>query len=204
MSLIRRYATLALAVLLFAAPLNAGGEEAALIEKLEARIALEQNISGSFQQKKMISVLPDALHSHGKFAYDHDTGLVWETLAPIPNRLIFDKQGIRQSVDGKTVWEIGAQQPAALTITRVISSVLAADWASLREYFSIKGSVDESGWQLQLRPRDEVLNQVVSSISVSGDRVLKAMTLLESNGDRSEITFAVQEFPSPEYLNNSR
>lgn len=164
----------------------------ALIGQLEERIALEQNTSGSFRQKKFISVLPNALESHGSFAYDRNAGLVWETLAPIPNRLVFDKQGIRQSMNGETVWEIGAQQPAAVTITQVISSVLAADWTTLSEYFSIDGSVDAAGWQLQLKPRDEVLEQVVSSISVSGDRVLENMTLVESNGDRSEIAFVMQ------------
>lgn len=181
--------------LLVAAIATADSEEkdsTALIKQLEARIALEEKISGSFQQKKYISVLPDALESHGRFTYDHDAGLMWETLAPISNRLVFDKQGIRQSMNGETVWEIDAQQPAVVTITQVISSVLAADWGTLREYFSIDGDMDAAGWQLQLNPRDEVLEQVVSSISVTGDRVLETMTLVESNGDRSEIAFVMQ------------
>lgn len=185
----------ALCVVAFA---NAASEESdsrALIRQLNERIVLEEKISGSFRQEKYISVLPDALESHGSFTYDHEAGLMWETLAPISNRLVFDKQGIRQSMDGETVWEIDAQQPAVVTITQVISSVLAADWATLQEYFSIDGNIDAAGWQLQLKPRDEVLEQVVSSISVSGDRVLEAMTLVESNGDRSEIAFVMQVQP---------
>lgn len=171
---------------------EAAGNTEALIRALDERIAFEAEISGSFEQKKYISVLPEPLQSHGKFAYGHDSGLIWETLAPIANRLVFDKQGISQSVEGKTVWEIDGGQPAVVTITQVISSVLAADWATLSEYFSIAGSVGEQGWKLQLEPRDEMLEQIVDSISVTGDRVLSAMTLLESNGDRSEIVFTVQ------------
>ncbi|MEX1032914.1 MAG: outer membrane lipoprotein carrier protein LolA [Cellvibrionaceae bacterium] len=162
-----------------------------LIAQLEQRIELAETIKGTFNQRKTISVLPEPLHSHGTFGYDRRTGLEWETLAPIANRLVFDDQGIRQSVDGQAVWEIDVSQPAVVTVTRVISSVLAADWSTLQDYFSLSGSIDEQGWQLRLEPDDVVLAEIVSAIAVSGNRVLSRMTLLEANGDRTEITFSV-------------
>lgn len=167
-----------------------------LIEKLEQRIALDEQVSGTFEQKKFITVLPEPLRSQGRFSYHREDGLVWETLTPIPNRLVFDQQGIHQSVEGKTVWEVDAQQPAVVTITRVISSVLAADWQGLQDYFALDGQMDAQGWQLQLTPRDDVLEQIVGSIFITGDRVLSRMVLMEPNGDRTEISFSVNSAPS--------
>lgn len=169
---------------------------AELIARLEKRITLDQQVSGTFQQKKFLTVLPQPLHSNGRFSYDQRDGLVWETLAPIPNRLVFDRQGIRQSMDGKTIWEVEAQQPAVVTITRVISSVLAADWQTLQTYFDLSGTVGEAGWELSLVPRDDVLKQMVDSIRIRGDRVLASMVLMEANGDRTEIRFTVDSVPS--------
>lgn len=174
-------------------PSGVAQAESSLVARVQAQIALEEEVSGSFQQKKFIAVLPQPLHSSGRFHYQRNAGLLWETVEPIASRLVFDDRGIRQSVDGETVWEVDAQQPAAVTITRVISSVLAADWDTLRQYFSIEGAVEQGHWQLELSPKDEVLSQVVSAIIINGDSALRVMMLKEANGDRTEISFQVSE-----------
>lgn len=168
---------------------QAGSDQ--LLQALEERLQLRQATAGEFRQLQYITVLPQPLESSGRFSYRPEGGLVWETLEPIPNRLEFDESGIRQSVEGDTVWEVGADQPAAVTITRVISRILAADWQGLREYFAIEGSVEPEGWELQLRPRDEVLGQVAESITLRGDETLSTMVLHEPGGDRSEIHFDI-------------
>jgi hypothetical protein len=172
-------------------------DPSALIDTIEQRVGLRQRTAGSFTQEKFIAVLPQPLQSHGHFSYDPKSGLVWETLAPIANKVTFDQQGIRQSVEGETVWEIGAKQPAVTTITQVISSVLAADWQSLQAYFAINGSLGSNGWMLRLEPRDEVLAQIVKTIVLQGDRELSRMTLMEANGDRTEIRFQMHDVAQP-------
>lgn len=172
-------------------------ESAALITTIEERVGLRQRTAGVFTQEKYISVLPQALQSHGEFSYDPKDGLVWETLKPIPNKVVFDEQGIRQSMDGETVWEIDAKQPAVTTITQVISSVLAADWQGLQRYFEIDGKLDGERWTLRLEPRDEVLAQIVDAIVLGGDRELSRMTLMEANGDRTEIHFQMHDASQP-------
>lgn len=169
---------------------NQAGDED-LLQALEERLQLRQATAGEFRQLQYIAVLPQPLSSSGRFSYHPEDGLIWETLEPIPNRLEFDDAGIRQSVEGDTVWEVGADQPAAVTITRVISRILAADWPGLREYFAIEGSVEPQHWELDLQPRDEVLGQVVESITLSGDEALSTMVLHEPGGDRSEIHFDI-------------
>jgi hypothetical protein len=175
----------------------ASDDGATLIAAVEERVGLRQGTAGEFGQNKHMAVLPQPLHSRGEFAYDPQSGLVWETLAPIPNKVIFDQAGIRQSMEGKTVWEIDARQPAVATITQVISSVLAADWEGLQAYFHIDGSIDSAGWRLQLSPLEEVLAQVVDGIELEGDRELSRMTLMEANGDRTEIQLHMHPAAQP-------
>src|SRR5690606_35512537 len=143
----------------------AWGDEVSLIEQVPELVALEEQVSGSFEQARYISVLPQPLMSRGRFSYAGGAGLAWETPGPIGNRLEFDESGIRQSVEGEPVGQMNADQPAAVTITRVISSVLASDWQALQQYFDIDGQVQGGEWQLRLTPEDEVMAQVVEEIA---------------------------------------
>lgn len=172
-------------------------DSAMLIAAIEQRVGLRQRTVGEFTQDKHIAVLPQPLQSRGEFTYDPQSGLVWNTLTPIANKVIFDQQGIRQSMEGETVWQIDARQPAVTTITQVISSVLAADWKALEVYFDIAGSINEQGWKLHLQPRDEVLAQIVDAIELQGDRELSRMLLNEANGDRTEIRFQMHDPAQP-------
>lgn len=160
-----------------------------LIEAVQSRLVLDEVVSGRFVQDKHIAVLPQPLRSEGRFSYDPQQGLEWETLSPIANRLTFNEQGISQTVDGQVVWEIDASQPAAVTISQVMSSVLAMDWKVLQDYFSLQGQVEGEGWRLHLTPRDSALKQVVEAISIAGDSEVESLTLMEANGDRTEIRF---------------
>jgi len=167
-----------------------------VINAISGRIEVADTVSGRFQQKKYIDVLPQPLHSHGTFTYSSKQGLVWTTLEPIASELVFNEQGIRQDMEGKTLWQMDADQPAVLTITRVMSSVLALDWDALREYFVVSGEITDAKWQLHLVPRDPVLLDLVSELTVSGNRQLQHMTLHEANGDRTEISFTIADTSS--------
>lgn len=177
--------------LVLTSPLSVASDEGTvhLIEEVQKRLLLEEVVSGRFQQDKFIAVLPQPLRSEGRFSYNPGSGLDWETLSPIANRLLFNEQGIVHSVDGKVVWEVDASQPAVVTISQVMSSVLAMNWAVLQEYFILQGAVNESHWRLHLEPRDAVLKQIVEAIAIIGSGDVESLTLMEANGDRTEIRF---------------
>ncbi|GAB1263974.1 outer membrane lipoprotein carrier protein LolA [Aurantivibrio infirmus] len=162
-----------------------------LFSQLEKIMVVAENVEGQFSQRKFISVLPNPLLSKGVFSYGKTTGLDWRTQTPIVSRLVFNEQGIRQDVEGNTVWEIDGMQPAVVSITRVMTGVLSGDWLVLNEFFDISGSVDSQNWELTLTPKDEVIQQLITSLKVSGAEKLKSLTLFESNDDRTEITFLI-------------
>ena len=163
------------------------------VKKISDHIQLVDSVSGRFQQDKTISVLPKPLKSSGEFSYSSVNGLEWNTQQPIPSRLIFDKDGIRQEMDGKILWQVEAEQPAVATITRVIVSVLALDWQTLDDYFSISANYDGGQWQIDLVPKEQVLLQLIASLTVTGNRQLEKMTLYEANKDRTEIYFTFMD-----------
>lgn len=162
-----------------------------LFSDVEKKMVIGESVEGHFRQSKFISVLPKPLLSKGVFSYDKESGLDWLTQTPIVSRLVFNDQGIRQDVEGNTVWEIDGMQPAVLSITRVMTGVLSGNWPVLNEYFNISGKTESANWQLTMTPKDEVIAQLISSLKVSGKKTLKNLTLFEANGDRTEITFAV-------------
>lgn len=187
--MVRNLCCLALLFLGLSASASDQVASAELIEAVQSRLVLDEVVSGAFQQDKYINVLPQPLRSEGRFTYDPEEGLDWETLRPMANRLTFNEQGVSQTVDGKVVWEVDATQPAIVTISQVMSSVLTLDWSVLQEHFQLQGQVEESGWQLHLEPRDSGLKQVVEAISLAGNRRVESLTLMEANGDRTEIRF---------------
>lgn len=162
-----------------------------LFSDIEKIMVIGGSVEGRFEQDKFIKVLPKPLFSKGVFSYEEASGLDWLTQTPIVSRLVFNDQGIRQDVEGNTVWEIDGMQPAVLSITRVMTGVLSGNWPVLNEYFEISGKADKNSWQLTLTPKDEVITQLITSLSVSGEKSLKNLTLFEANGDRTEISFVI-------------
>jgi len=162
-----------------------------LFSDIEKMMVVEEVVAGRFTQHKYINVLPKPLLSKGVFSYEESSGLDWLTQTPIVSRLVFNDQGIRQDVEGNTVWEIDGMQPAVLSITRVMTGVLSGNWPVLSEYFEISGKVDSKSWQLNLTPKDEVITQLITSLQVSGDNTLQTLILFEANGDRTEISFTI-------------
>ncbi len=183
------------------------------------------SLSGTFNQKKYISVLPNPLLSRGSFSFSKGTAapnLIWTTIEPIESVLYLDAQGIRQDVEGKTAWNIAADQPAVATLTEVITAVLSSDWTALKNYFDISivdlskeeiskehstASVDNT--IVQLTSRDAALKSVVTSMKIvlgvpptkelvaadlsSIGGDVKQLIMYEANSDRTEIAFSFSD-----------
>lgn len=148
-------------------------------------------ITGNFEQRKFISVLPQPLLSTGHFELDDETGLEWLIIKPIESRLVFDSQGIRQNQQGQTVWQVSNEQPGIAVIGLILRAILSADWETLTAYFSIEGTQDKQRWTLALTPKDPFLQQVVTHITLIGESNIETVNLFETSGDRTEIRFEI-------------
>ncbi|MGH1471686.1 MAG: outer membrane lipoprotein carrier protein LolA [Cellvibrionaceae bacterium] len=145
------------------------------------RTTIYNDFSGTFTQEKSISVLPKPLKSHGSFQFSYqDFGphLIWKTLSPIESVLTFDRQGVRQDVEGDTVWNISADRPAVSTLTEVITAILSSNWKVLDDYFEIrmpdlskkegeeKPIKRQGNIVVELKSREANLQSVITSMTI--------------------------------------
>jgi hypothetical protein len=153
----------------------------------------QNHVTGNFEQIKTLAILPMPILSSGKFSFDQKTGLNWMVLKPIRSQMILDDAGIRQIQNGKVVWSLDSQQPAASHISLIIASVLAADWNILSEHFdlSINEQSKNSDWIINLLPKSQVLLTAIKRIEMTGSKQLKKMELFEASGDSTVIIFNI-------------
>jgi outer membrane lipoprotein-sorting protein len=72
---------------------------------------------------------------------------------------------------------------------KVFKAMLGGDLNQLSDGFSISGSDQITAWQIELKPKDEQLKKIISSIVLSGDNELRLLEIQESGGNISQIKF---------------
>lgn len=174
-------------------PLTAHGDEATtgLSAQLATRLAEIREMEGTFEQTRHISVLSVPLSSSGQFTYQQGEGIVWSTLKPVESVVrISPEQGV-MIVDGN-----GNPQPvpASEMIGGIFLGIFSGDLGGLNDYFSIEeqadGAAPEAGhWQLRLTPLQAGLAEHLEAIDIRGAELVEGISLLEANGDRTEIVF---------------
>jgi len=159
------------------------------------RMSDEPVIRGEFEQRKTLKGFRNPLVSRGDFLVARDRGVVWRTREPFASSLAItrDKLLSRQA-DGTVVTRLNARdEPGLRAINEMLFALVAADLQALAQRFRIEGELlDAVRWRLVLVPRDTALSQWVTRIELEGDRYLRSVRLLESQGDASLIRFSQQ------------
>src|SRR5690606_9194420 len=105
------------------------GQEADL-ETLVANLPLQSldDIQGTFQQTRHISVLAVPLNASGEFSYQREQGVVWRTLEPVRNTLRVDRDdNVTQEDASGTVQQV----PASDFIGGLFKSLFSGDFSQL-------------------------------------------------------------------------
>lgn len=167
----------------------------ATLSAISEQVQVGDTITGHFEQRKFIAVLPQPLLSKGYFLLDLNSQLEWSITEPLPSRMTFDDKGIRQSQNGQQIWQISNDRPSVAIIGQLIRAALSFNWPTIKTHFSIDVCSNQHSknkqWTLILIPKDKVLQTAVSRIDLKGERHLEALTLFEANNDRTEITFKI-------------
>ena len=159
-------------------------------EQLNKVAITPEHLQGHFRQQKYLLDLDVTLHSSGKFQYQRDEAIRWETIEPIQNVLIMTPQRIVNSQgDNELVTLDAKSNPAVLILSDIFFSVLTADWKKLATYFSLTGTLEQQQWQVELIPTDAIVAQVMTRVELKGDGLLRELTFHEKNGDSTVITF---------------
>ncbi|MDR1932592.1 MAG: outer membrane lipoprotein carrier protein LolA [Spirochaetales bacterium] len=151
---------------------------------------------GIFTQKKNISRLNRSLVSGGNFIIDAKLGIVWETLSPFPSTMAVGRDYIIQSVPGgaKTKLEAAGNE-TFLRLSETLSAVFTGDAQRLLENFKNYFTETGAAWTLGLIPLEGSIRSFAAAIIMSGDSVIRSVTVHEQNGDSIRYELSRHSFP---------
>lgn len=151
-----------------------------LLSEIGARLVKAEITEGSFRQEKNIKVLKKPLISTGTFVYRRSKGVIWQTLTPVPSMLLVNQTRLLTAQ---------GEQSLPPAFGRVFTAMFGADVQAMEEGFDISGTRDKDTWQLQLKPKEALMQKVITGMQLSGDKDLRQIEIKEANGNFSRITF---------------
>ena len=151
-----------------------------VLTQITARLAKTPITNGNFQQEKHLKILRKPLQSTGTFTYHQSKGVIWKTLTPVTSLLLANDTRLLSGQGELAV-------PAAFG--KVFKAMLGGDLKQLSDGFSITGSDKKTAWQLELKPKDELLKKMISFIALSGDNELRSLEIQETGGNSTHIKF---------------
>jgi len=151
-----------------------------VLAQINARLAKTVITNGNFQQKKQLKILRKPLISTGVFTYHQSKGVIWKTLTPVVSLLLVNQSHLLTNQ---------GEQAVPATFGRVFQAMLGGDLTQLADDFVITGTDQKASWQLQLKPKDELLQKIISTIVLSGDNELRLLEIQETSGNITYIKF---------------
>ena len=152
---------------------------------LQAPLQSGDALHGHFVQQRWLKQMSKPVQSEGEFTLVPDKLLLWQMEKPFPLTLRVREDGVAQR-DAQGKWQPGAQNSRQMAL---FMAVLGGDLPTLEKTFALTltGSIDN--WQLQLTPKDTLLQHIFTRITLHGDTFVREVVLEETQGDRSVLRF---------------
>lgn len=135
-----------------------------------------QNIDGNFTQTKILSGFANPFKSYGNFALKENE-LIWHTFKPINAKVVINEKGIFEQ-RGEELISIGQNFDKKLFL-----SIVKLDKEELEKEFSLEIAGLKEGWRIELKPKNILLKNIFSHITISGDKFVEKIELFEISGD---------------------
>ncbi|MDE1339672.1 LolA family protein [Vibrio aestuarianus] len=173
------------------------------LASLQTQLAKHQIVRGEFTQLRHIEMFEQPLSSAGKFLLDKQNGLLWQQNSPFPVNLVLTQDKLRQTFANQPPQVITEKEnPMAFYFSHLFLSVFHGDTQQLNKQFTMTLHTGDGQWQLNLTPRNEPLNSVFTSITLTGRDDIDGLILQEVRGDKTEIQFTNQNH-QPERLTHA-
>lgn len=188
---VRRLAAGVLAALALGAAAAADGPWG--LEALMRSLAAVKAASGTFVERKHLSVLSAPLELSGTLRYTAPGRIEKRTLVPTPSIMV--AEGDQLTIEDGTTNERRAMllgdHPALRAFVESMRATLAGDLPRLRRFYDVRLDGSERDWRLTLTPRGAEVREWVKEIRLggSGNRVT-SVEVLEAGGDRSLMTIS--------------
>ncbi|RIY36826.1 LolA family protein [Psittacicella gerlachiana] len=153
-----------------------------------------ESLQGNFKQERYLQSIPLPITSTGEFTLVKAKGLLWQMQTPFAVNLRLNQQGISQW-NGQA-W-INSNQLVQAAQIKLFLGLLSGDLSGIESQFQLQLQGTAQNWQLELIPQSLLMKQIFTSIFIQGGNLIQKITLNETQGDRTVITFSQIQVDQP-------
>lgn len=163
-------------------------------EALAQRLGDVKQLKAAFTQTRWLGATGQTLTSTGTLELDHAGSFLWTQLVPFKQvvRLQGDTFSIQYEDEPAEVMT-KATHPAVWAAAEMLAGVMRLDVETLTQHFTgtlKEDPVKKGSWTATLEPKEAHLKQLLGTVVVSGDTVVRAFTMTPNPENRTEMTLS--------------
>lgn len=164
------------------------------LQALSKSLASAQLTTGHFVQERELTGFPKPMRTEGVYFLDLKKGIVWETLKPFANTLIFSEKGIKR-INKHGAQVISAQDiPYLKTVNALMLSLFSAQTESLNKDFDILLEGSSARWSMTLVPKKtSALATVFNSLEITGAASPQSIKMVNRQNETTRLQLSKQE-----------
>lgn len=164
------------------------------LQALSKSLASAQLTTGHFVQERELTGFPKPMRTEGVYFLDLKKGIVWETLKPFANTLIFSEKGIKR-INKHGAQVISAQDiPYLKTVNALMLSLFGAQTEGLNRDFDILLEGSSARWSMTLVPKKtSALATVFNSLEITGAASPQSIKMVNRQNETTRLQLSGQE-----------
>lgn len=164
------------------------------LQALSKSLASAQLTTGHFVQERELTGFPKPMRTEGVYFLDLKKGIVWETLKPFANTLIFSEKGIKR-INKHGAQVISAQDiPYLKTVNALMLSLFSAQTEGLNKDFDILLKGSSARWSMTLVPKKTAaLATVFNSLEITGAASPQSIKMVNRQNETTRLQLSGQE-----------
>lgn len=164
------------------------------LQALSKSLASAQLTTGHFVQERELTGFPKPMRTEGVYFLDLKKGIVWETLKPFANTLIFSEKGIKR-INKHGAQVISAQDiPYLKTVSALMLSLFSAQTEGLNKDFDILLKGSSARWSMTLVPKKtSALATVFNSLEITGAASPQSIKMVNRQNETTRLQLSGQE-----------
>ena len=161
-------------------------------DTLAHRLGDVKKLSATFTQTRWLGTTGQTLTSTGTLDLDNTGSFTWTQMTPFKQvvRLKDDAFSIQYEDEPAEVMT-KTTHPAVWAAAELLAGGMRLDVATLNQHFTgslkTEGNAKESPWTATLIPKDAHLKQLLGTVIVSGDSVVRAFSMSPNLDNRTDI-----------------
>lgn len=164
------------------------------LQTLSKSLGSAQLTTGHFVQERELTGFPKPMRTEGVYFLDLKKGIVWETLKPFANTMIFSEKGIK-SVNKHGTQVISAQDiPYLKTVNALMLALFSAQTERLDKDFDIHLKGSSAHWTMTLVPKKtSALATVFKTMEITGAASPESIKMVNQQNETTRLQLSKQE-----------